>query len=62
MGPGSESHGEERSLAKVSWAELTSAGFRWSCVSIFFKANSAFCQFYNLGNVFLTSLGAISEM
>lgn len=32
VGPGSESHGEERSRAKVSWTELTSALFRWSCV------------------------------
>lgn len=32
VGPGSESHGEERSVAKVSWAGLTSALFRWSCV------------------------------
>lgn len=32
VGPGSESHGEERSGAKVSWTELTGALFRWSCV------------------------------
>lgn len=32
VGPGSESHGEERSGAKVSWTELTGALFRWSSV------------------------------
>lgn len=56
-----QSGGEERSLTRAWGSELDNLCSDGD-TEIFLKSELASCQFYNPGNIFLKSLGTISEM